>query len=161
MTKEALIVKTTSLPQSRIALELEIPSETCKSCINETINSISRSAKIPGFRLGKIPKQVLIQRIGIAQLHASALEKIIDKSWNEALKIKSIEPLSEPELVDGFESLLKKFSPEKSLKVTLHTDVAPELKLKKSKGLKVEITKSKFDPKSIDCLLYTSPSPRD
>ena len=156
MTKEALIVKTTSLPQSRIALELEIPSETCKSCINETINSISRSAKIPGFRLGKIPKQVLIQRIGIAQLHASALEKIIDKSWNEALKIKSIEPLSEPELVDGFESLLKKFSPEKSLKVTLHTDVAPELKLKKSQGLKVEISKSKFDPKSIDEALEKS-----
>ena len=156
MIKEALIVKTTSLPKSRISLELEISSDTCKSCINETINSISRSAKIPGFRLGKIPKQVLIQRIGISQLHASALEKIIDKSWNEALKMKSIEPLSEPELVDGFESLLKNFSPEKPLKITLQTDVAPELKLKKSKGLIVEIKKSKFDPKSIDKALEKS-----
>ena len=81
MTK-ALIVKTTPLPQSRISFELEIPSETCKTYVNETINTISRSAKIPGFRLGKIPKQVLIQRIGITQLHASALEKIIDKSWH-------------------------------------------------------------------------------
>ena len=106
MNKEELIVKTTALPQSRVALELEIPSNTCKSCVNETINSISRSAKIPGFRLGKIPKQVLIQRIGITQLHASALEKIIDKSWNQALKLESIEPLSEPELIDGFESIL-------------------------------------------------------
>ena len=114
MAKEALIVKTTPLPQSRISFELEIPSETCKTCVNETISTISRSAKIP-FRLGKIPKQVLIQRIGITQLHASALEKIIDKSWQEALKIKSIEPLSEPELVDGFESLLAKFSPENHL----------------------------------------------
>ena len=156
MNKEALIVKTTSLPQSRIALELVIPSETCKSCINETINSLSRSAKIPGFRLGKIPKQVLIQRVGITQLHASALEKIIDKSWNEALKTNSIEPLSEPELVDGFESLLKNFSPEKPLKVTLQTDVAPKLKLKKSKGLTVEIPKSKFDPRSIDAALEQS-----
>ena len=156
MIKEALIVKTTALPQSRVALELEIPSNTCKSCVNETINSISRSAKIPGFRLGKIPKQVLIQRIGITQLHASALEKIIDKSWNEALTMESIEPLSEPELVDGFESLLKNFSPEKPLKITLQTDVAPELKLKKSKGLSVEITKSKFDPKSIDEALEKS-----
>ena len=156
MIKEELIVKTTALPQSRIALELEIPSNTCKSCLNETINSISRSAKIPGFRLGKIPKQVLIQRIGITQLHASALEKIIDKSWNEALKMESIEPLSEPELVDGFESLLKKFSPEKTLKITLQTDVAPELKLKKSKGLSVELKKSKFDPKSIDEALEKS-----
>ena len=156
MKKEALIVNTKARPQSRIAFELEIPSNTCKTCIEETINSISRSAKIPGFRLGKIPKQVLIQRIGINQLHASALEKIIEKSWKEALKIKSIEPLSEPELVDGFESLLKNFSPEKSLKLTLETDVAPELKLKKSKGLSVEITKSKFDPKSIDEALEKS-----
>ena len=158
MAKEALIVKTTPLPQSRISFELEIPSETCKTCINETISSISRSAKIPGFRLGKIPKQVLIQRIGITQLHASALEKIIDKSWQEALKIKSIEPLSEPELVDGFESLLAKFSPEKSLKVTLQTDVAPELKLKKSKGLSVEIPKNKFDSQSVDEALEKSRS---
>ena len=156
MIKEALIVKKTALPQSRIALELEIPSETCKSCVNETINSISRSAKIPGFRLGKIPKQVLIQRIGITQLHASALEKIIDKSWNEALKIESIKPLSEPELVEGFESLLENFSPDKPLKITLQTDVAPLLKLKKSKGLSVEIKKNKFDPKSIDEALEKS-----
>ena len=156
MIKESLIVKTTSLPQSRIALELEIPSNTCKTCLNETINSISRSAKIPGFRLGKIPKQVLIQRIGITQLHASALEKIIDKSWNEAIKIKSIEPLSEPELVNGFESLLKSFNPEKTLKITLQTDVAPKLKLKKSKGLSIEIKKSKFDPKSVDEALEKS-----
>ena len=77
MTKEALIVKTTRLPQCRISFELEIPSETCKSCVNETISTISRTAKIPGFRLGKIPKQVLIQRIGITQLHASALEKLL------------------------------------------------------------------------------------
>ena len=156
MIKEELIVKTTALPQSRVALELEIPSNTCKSCVNETINSISRSAKIPGFRLGKIPKQVLIQRIGITQLHASALEKIIDKSWNQALKMESIEPLSEPELVDGFESILKIFNPEKPLKITLQTDIAPELKLKKSKGLSVEIKKNKFDPKSIDEALEKS-----
>ncbi len=156
MIKEELIVKTTALPQSRVALELEIPSTTCKSCINETINSISRSAKIPGFRLGKIPKQVLIQRIGITQLHASALEKIIDKSWNQALTMESIEPLSEPELVDGFESILKIFNPEKPLKITLQTDVVPELKLKKSKGLSVEIKKRKFDPKSIDEALEKS-----
>ena len=156
MTKEALLVKTTSLPQSRIELALEISSNTCISCVNETINSISRSAKIPGFRLGKIPRQVLIQRVGIKQINASALEKIIDKSWNEALKIKSIEPLSEPELVDEFEDLLKNFSPDKPLKITLRTDIAPKLKLKKSKGISVEIKKSKFDPKSIDEALEKS-----
>ena len=150
MTKDSLIVKTSSLPQSRIAVEIEIPPSTCKSCVDETLKTISRSAKIPGFRAGKIPKQVLIQRIGLIQLHASALEKIIEKSWNEALTIKSIKPLSEPELVDGFEAILEKFNPEKPLKIVLNTDIEPTLKLKKTKGIKVEVTVDKFNSKSID-----------
>ena len=150
MTKDSLIVQTKPLPKSRIAIELEIPASSCKSSVDETINKISKTATIPGFRSGKIPKQILIQRIGLTQLYASALEKIIEKSWNEALKKESIEPLCEPELPEGFESLLKKFDPSKNLKLTLETDIAPELKLKKTKGLKVSIPQNKFNPKSID-----------
>ena len=156
MTEQSLIVKTNPLPQSRIAVELEISSIACKSIIDETIKTISRSAQLPGFRSGKVPKQVLIQRIGLMQLHASALEKIIDKYWKEALKTNSIEPLSEPELVDGFEALLQKFNPDNNLKFTLQTDIYPELKLKKTKGIKVTIEKNKFDPKSIDEALEKS-----
>ena len=150
MTKDSLIVQTKPLPQSRVAIEIEIPASSCKSSLDETIKKISKTATIPGFRSGKIPKQILIQSIGLTQLYASALEKIIEKSWNEALKKESIEPLCEPELPEGFESLLNKFDPTKSLKLTLETDVAPELKLKKTKGLKVSIQNSKFNPKSID-----------
>ena len=150
MTKDSLIVKTKPQPQSRLAIELEIPASTCKSELEETIGKISKTATIPGFRSGKIPKQILIQRIGLTQLYASALEKIIEKSWNKALQQESIEPLCEPELPEGFESLLKKFDPSKNLKLTLETDIAPELKLKKTKGLKVSIPKNKFNPKSID-----------
>jgi len=150
MKEQSLKVKTSSLPQSRIAIELDIPSSSCKSIVEDTIKTISRSVKLPGFRSGKVPKQVLIQRIGISQLYASALEKIIDKYWKEALQVESIAPLCEPELEDGFESLLARFNPEENLKLILKTDIEPKLKLKKTKGLKVEIQKNKFDPKSID-----------
>ncbi len=156
MKEQSLKVKTNLLPQSRISLELDIPSSLCKSVVEDTIKTISKSVKLPGFRSGKIPKQVLIQRIGLSQLHASALEKIIDKSWKEALQSESIEPLSEPELEDGFESLLARFNPEENLKLILKTDIEPKLKLKKTKGLKVEIPKNKFDPKSIDEALEKS-----
>ncbi len=150
MKESTLNIKTTQLPQSRISIELVVPSSSSKSIVEETIRTISRSAKLPGFRSGKIPKQVLIQRIGLTQLYASALEKIIDKYWKEALQIESIEPLCEPEVEGGFESLLKKFNPDKDLKLVLITDIAPKLKLKKTKGIKVEVEKTNFDPKSID-----------
>ena len=156
MKEQSLKVKTSSLPQSRISIELDIPSSSCKSIVEDTIKSISKSVKLPGFRSGKIPKQVLIQRIGLSQIYASALEKIIDKYWKEALQIESIVPLCEPELEDGFESLLARFNPEENLKLILKTDIEPKLKLKKTKGLKVEIQKNKFDPKSIDEALEKS-----
>ena len=156
MANESLIIKTSTLPKSRIAIELEIPASRCKSSIEETINTLSRSAKLPGFRTGKIPKQVLIQRVGLSQIHASALEKIIDKAWNEALKKESIEPLSEPALEDSFESIVERFNPENNLKITLQTDIAPELKLKKVKGISVEIKENTFDPKSVDDALEHS-----
>ena len=150
MKEQSLKVKTSSLPQSRIAIELDIPSSLCKSIVEDTIKTISRSVKLPGFRSGKIPKQVLIQRVGLSQLYASALEKIIDKYWKEALQVESIAPLCEPELEDSFESLLARFNPEENLKLILKTDIEPKLKLKSLEGLKVEIQKNKFDPKSID-----------
>ena len=156
MKEQSLKVKTSSLPQSRISIELDIPSSSCKSIVEDTIKNIGRSVKLPGFRSGKIPKQVLIQRIGLSQIYASALEKIIDKYWKEALQIESIAPLCEPELEDGFESLLARFNPEENLKLILKTDIEPKLKLKKTKGLKVEIQKNKFDPKSIDEALEKS-----
>ena len=156
MTEQSLKVKTSSLPKSRISIELDIPSSSCKSIFEDTIKTISKSVKLPGFRSGKIPKQVLIQRIGLAQIYASALEKIIDKFWREALQSESIEPLCEPELEDGFESLIARFNPEENLKLILKTDIEPTLKLKKTKGLKVEIEKNKFDPKSIDEALEKS-----
>jgi len=156
MKEQSLKVKTNSLPQSRISIELDIPSSSCKSIVEDTIKTISRSIKLPGFRSGKIPKQVLIQRIGLSQIYASALEKIIDKYWNEALQVESIAPLCEPELEDGFESLITRFNPEENLKLILKTDIEPKLKLKKTKGLKVEIEKNKFDPKSIDEALEKS-----
>jgi len=156
MKEQSLKVKTSSLPQSRISIELDIPSSSCNSIVEDTIKNISRSVKLPGFRSGKIPKQVLIQRIGLSQLYASALEKIIDKYWKEALQVESITPLCEPELKDGFESLLERFNPAENLKLILITDIEPKLKLKKTKGLKVEIQKNKFDPKSIDEALEKS-----
>ena len=85
MKEQSLKVNTSSLPQSRISIELDIPSSSCKSIVEDTIKTISRSVKLPGFRSGKIPKQVLIQRIGLSQIYASALEKIIDKYWKREI----------------------------------------------------------------------------
>ena len=46
MKEQSLKVKTSSLPQSRISIELDIPSSSCKTIVEDTIKTISKSVKL-------------------------------------------------------------------------------------------------------------------
>jgi trigger factor len=69
---------------------------------------------------------------------------------------EGIEALCEPELSEDFDSLLEHFNPEKILKLTLETDIAPDPILKKTSGLTAEVESINFDPKKVDELIEQS-----
>ncbi len=156
MSAAKLKVKTSSKPNSRIAVEVEVPADRCKNSYDEALNKLSRSISIRGFRKGKVPKAVVIQQLGIKRIQASALESLLQKVWTEALDQEGIEPLCEPELQDGFEAMLENFNPEKILTLKLETDIAPTPTLKKSSGLTAEVEPLNFDPKKVDELIEQS-----
>ena len=60
MSAAKLKVKTSSKPNSRIAVEVEVPADRCKNSYDEALSKLSRSISIPGFRKGKVPKTVVI-----------------------------------------------------------------------------------------------------
>ena len=74
MSAAKLKVKTSSKPNSRIAVEVEVTADRCKNSYDEALNKLSRSITIPGFRKGKIPRAVVIQQLGVKRIQASALE---------------------------------------------------------------------------------------
>ncbi len=156
MSFNKLKVKTKICPKSRLAVEVVIPADRCQATYDEALTNLSRSLKLPGFRKGKVPKAVLIQQVGLIRIKATALEKLVDKSWKEAIKEESIEALCEPELSENFEALLEKFSPNEDLTINLETDVAPKPKLKVTEGLTAEIETISFDKSKIDELIEQS-----
>jgi len=156
MSAAKLKVTTSSKPNSRIAVEVEVPADRCKKSYDEALSKLSRSISIPGFRKGKVPKAVVIQQLGVKRIQGSALESLMQKIWTETLDQEGIEPLCEPELEDGFEALLEKFNPGKILTLKLETDIAPIPTLKKSSGLTAEIENLIFDPKKVDELIEQS-----
>ncbi len=85
MSAIKLKVKTNALPSSRIAVEIEIPADRCKTSYEDALSRLSRTANLPGFRKGKVPKMVILQQLGTERIQASALEKLLQKSWEEAL----------------------------------------------------------------------------
>ena len=156
MSAAKLKVTTSSKPNSRIAVEVEVPAARCKNSYDEALSKLSKSISIPGFRKGKVPKAVVIQQLGIKRIQASALESLLQKIWTETLDQERIEPLCEPDIEGGFETILENFNPEKILTLKLETDIAPIPTLKKSSGLTAEVENLSFDPKKVDELIEQS-----
>ena len=156
MKPEYLNIETSKKPGSRISVKISIPFEGYKNNIEETLSKLSKTLKIPGFRAGKVPKQVVIQQLGSKQISASSLESIMDSSWKLVLKEKAINPLSEPELTNNFEDILQAMQNKKEICFTLETDIAPNPKLKKTKDLVFNIETEEFNKSEIDNFIEKS-----
>ncbi len=126
------------LPASQIGLEIEVPAETSKKAYDKVVNNLMRTVRLPGFRPGKVPKQVLMQRFGAQSINGEALQEIIDSALKDALKQEKIEALGNYQLKTSFEDLMAQFEPGKVLKFTAAVDVQPEVKLKSSQGFKLK-----------------------
>ena len=131
MSKQALKVTINELADNKVAVDIEVPANRCKSSYEAALARMGSSIRLPGFRPGKVPKPVIIQQVGIARIKASALEKLIDQVWKEAIAQESIEPISEAQLKEELQSLVDRFNPNENVSFTLETEVVPT---KKEKG---------------------------
>jgi len=152
----SLKVSTHARPGSRVALEVAIPGGRCQASYDAAMDKLSRSVKLPGFRKGKVPRSVLIQQLGALRIRATALEELVESVCRDALAQEQISALGRPELQEGFEAVMDRFTPGSELVLTLEMDVEPSPTLKATKGLKAEATPGAFDPARVEELLEQS-----
>jgi trigger factor len=153
---EAVTLTTSPRPGSRLALEVAVPAGRAQATYDAAVAKLSRSIKLPGFRKGKVPRAVLLQQIGPLRIRATALEDLVDSVFRDALREESFTPLSRPELAEGFEAVLERFSPGSELSFTLEMDVEPTPSLKSTRGLRAEAEEVLYDPARVDELLEQS-----
>jgi trigger factor len=138
------------LPESQIGLEIEVSAETSKNTYEKVVQNLARSTNIPGFRKGKIPRQVLLQRMGTKNIKAAAIEEMIQKSLEEALKQESIQSLGNYKLLSSFDELIAKYEPGKSFTFSASVDVPPAVEVSDYQGLSVKAEESVYDPKEVE-----------
>jgi trigger factor len=151
-----LKVSTRPRPGSRLAVEVGVPGERCQASYEAAVAQLSRSVRLPGFRKGKVPRQVLLQQIGPARIRATALEELVESAFREALEQEGLEVLGQPVLSDGFEAVLERFVPGADLTFTLEVDVEPTPMLRTTRGLQAEAESVAYDPARLDELLDRS-----
>lgn len=141
------------LPASQIGLEIEIAPEMTKQSYEQVIQNFARAANIPGFRKGKVPRHILLQRLGSMRLKATALEEVIQDGIQQALKQQEIKALGQPQLKSSFEDLVNQYEPGKPLTFSATVDVQPEVNLSQYSGLQVKAEEVKYDSASVEQVL--------
>jgi trigger factor len=113
----------TPLPNSRLQLEFELPSEQLDRAVVTAVGRLSRQVRVPGFRPGKAPRVMLERVIGPGSVVEEALDIVVSEAWREALKEQAFVPLTSPEVdvTQGEEG--------KPVKFTAVVQVSPEVKL--------------------------------
>jgi trigger factor len=152
-TRGPMKVTQEKLPASQIGLEIEIPPEMSQKAYEKALKDFTRSANIPGFRKGKVPRQVLIQRFGANRLKAVVIEDLIENGLKQAVEQEKIEAIGSFELRSSFEDLLSQFEPGSALIFSAAVDVPPEVKLSRYQGLQVQAEEVKYDPARVDKVL--------
>ncbi|MBO1066596.1 MULTISPECIES: trigger factor [Nostocales] len=141
------------LPASQIGLQIEITPEITKQKYEQAIRKLTNTANIPGFRKGKVPRQILLQRIGQVRVKATALEEMLQEGIDQAIKQEAITALGQPQLSSSFDELIVNYEPGKPLTFTASVDVFPEVKLNQYTGLEVKAEEIKYDPTQVDTVI--------
>ncbi|YAF96656.1 MAG: trigger factor [Nodularia sp. CChRGM 3473] len=141
------------LPASQIGLEIEITPEITKQTYEQVIKNLASTTTIPGFRKGKVPRQILLQRLGVTRIKAAALEELIQDGVEQALKQEEIPAIGQPQLRTSFEELINNYEPGQPLTFSAAVDVEPEVNLVQYTGLQAKAEEIKHDSSRIDEVL--------
>lgn len=112
-------------------LTFEIQPEKIKEGLDTAFDRVKKSLNVPGFRKGKVPRQIFNKMFGEESLYQDALNAILPEEYSNAVKETEIKPVDQPEI--DVESMEKDSAWVLSAKVT----VEPEVELGQYKDLEV------------------------
>jgi trigger factor len=138
------------LEQSRIGLQIEVTGDQTTKYYEQAIGKLTTNANIPGFRKGKIPRQVILQRMGKTQIKAMALENLLEPAINQAIKQESVPAIGNYQITSNFDELVASYVPGQTLTFGAVVDVNPSVTLKTYTGLAVKAEEIVYDPATVD-----------
>ena len=122
-------------------ISVTVPVDEVETAFGKTTQKYRQQAKIPGFRPGKAPAEMITQKFG-EQIRQDVLEDMIPQAFDAALRKLALNPLGQPELTSV------KFDRGQPLVFEANFEIRPVVEVKGYKGLK--LTKRVYDVTDAD-----------
>ena len=112
-------------------LTVEVPAEEVNGALDKAFKKVVKEINVPGFRKGKMPRQMFEKRFGVESLYQDALDFILPDAYANAVEEAGINPVDRPEID------IEKLEKNEPLVFTAKVTVKPEVELGEYKGLEV------------------------
>lgn len=130
--------------KTQVELIVEISIEELKPFLNQATQEISKDVKVPGFRAGNVPYDILKKHVPEAQIYEQAFYKAVNKTLPQAIKQEKIEFIGQPK-VD-----LEKVAPGNPMIYKAQLALMPNVKLGDYKSFKAKKKPVEVDQKKVD-----------
>jgi trigger factor len=122
----------TELPESRVRVEAEVTPEEVERRVAQAARRLGRGLRVPGFRAGKAPAPVILQRMGRDAVLDEAIRESIAAWYTAAIDSADVVPVGEPQL-----DLSDPPAQGEPLRFSIEIGVRPTATLGDYKGLEV------------------------
>ncbi len=141
----ALETTVTELPDSRVRVQVEVePAEVARH-LERKAKQLGRELKLPGFRRGKVPAALVIQRLGRDAVLDQAVRESLGGWYSDAIQVSGIAPVGDPQL-----DLAELPSDGAPLEFSIEIGVLPQAQLGEYRGLEVARREAHVEDEQIE-----------
>jgi len=121
------------LPNSRVEVQVEVPAADVEKATSRAARAMAKEMRMPGFRAGKAPPSLVIQRLGFGSVLQEAIRDALPEWYEGALLDAGVSPIGDPDIQM---STVPEAEGE-PLEFKFEVGVRPEAQLGTYKGLEV------------------------
>lgn len=86
------------LPDSRVEVQAAVEPKDVERAVNRTARAMARELRLPGFRKGKAPPNLVIQRMGFGAVLSEAIRDALPEWYEAALLDAGVTPIGDPDI---------------------------------------------------------------
>jgi trigger factor len=148
MGSASISTTVTELPESRVRVLAEVAPDEVQRSIERAARQLGRNLRVAGFRKGKVPPPVVIQRLGRATVVERAVQDGLKRWWRAALDDAGIAPVGQPKL-----DVTSTPADGGPLEFAIEIGVRPAAELGPYRGLEVGRREAEIEPGAVDAEL--------
>jgi len=132
------------LGPTRVKLTIEVPFEELKPSLDQAYREVAKQVRVPGFRPGRVPPQIIDQRFGRAVVLEQAVNDAVPKLYGQALEEHEVYALGQPDLE------ITNLDDGKQLAFTAEVDIRPKFELPDLEGMPVTVDDTQVTPDEVE-----------